>query len=212
MIVPGLGKKFRCNQRTNTDRVGRIQPALETERRQKLVDLLLVGYIQDFQGMRQGKTINTDHHRQLALLGNTKCLYGGIHRFLVVGAVKLYPAGVAHRHGILLIVPDRQRRRYRAVGTGQYQWHTQSRDVEQHLTHQQDALRGRCRIGTRTRGHGAKRNRRCREFAFNAHQFAVEFTVCNQSGQIFNNMSLWCYRVGRYHLRPTQADRLGDSL
>jgi len=68
--------------------------------------------------VRQGKTIHADHHRQKGLLGNFEGLNVQISRLLVVLGMELNPPRISDRHGILLIIPDAQWRRYGPVGAG----------------------------------------------------------------------------------------------
>src|SRR5512136_294855 len=57
--------------------------------------------------MGHDKTVVTDHDRYIHGLGNPVSLDYGVDDFLVIPAVNLYPACIALRDGILLVIKDR---------------------------------------------------------------------------------------------------------
>jgi hypothetical protein len=173
----------------------RVKCAGKLEGRQETIDLLLAGKLDLFHGMGQHETIHTHHHRQFSAFGNSVGLNGGVHGFLIVGAINLNPAGIAHRHRILLVVPDRQGCTYGAVGAGH---------------HQECATRQCCitllieRCLRRTEAEREKRRRRLSTDAENLLStliIAMQFAVGYQLGDILDDMGLRSNRISGHHLR-----------
>ena len=124
--------------------------------------------------MGQNETVHTDHKRQRGLLGNPEGLDMQIRRLLVVFGMELNPPGVPHRHGVLLIIPDVQRRGHGPVGTGEDDRQPHAGDAVNHFGHQQQALGSRGGVGPGPGRRGSQHHGGRRKLAFHVDEFGVQ--------------------------------------
>ena len=176
------------------------------------VDLLLVGDVDLVVGVGEDEAVHADHHRQRDLLGDPEGLDVQVERLLVRLGVELDPAGVAHRHGVGVVVPDVDRGSDRPVGDRHHDRQPQARRVVERLGHEEDALGGRRRIGARAGGGCADRRGERAELGLD-HQVLAggEVPGPDQVGEVLDDVGLGRDRVGADHLGAAERHRLGDG-
>ena len=177
------------------------------ERRQETVDEFGGRKVDRLEQVGEDEAVDADHHRHFQAFGDAKGLDRRVDGVLIVGAVDLHPSGVPHRHRILVIVPDVDRRTDGAIGAGEHDRQTQAGDIVENLAHQQDALRRRRGVGARTRGRRAEHHRSGGKLALDADHFAIGLALGDEPGDPFDDMGLRRDRVGRDDLGTAEGDR-----
>jgi hypothetical protein len=151
----------------------RVEHLARLEGRQVGVDLLLRRDVEALVGVRQDEAVHAHHHRHRQLLGEAEGLDVQVGRLLVGLGVELDPAGVAHRHGVGVVVPDVDRRADGAVADGHDDGQAQARRVVHRLGHEQQALAGGGGVGARAGRRGADGHRQRGELGFDVDELAV---------------------------------------
>jgi len=152
--------------------------------RQKLASLLLVQQLYRLVYMGQYEAVHADHHRSsdLSVLGDLVGLEGGIHRLLNVLGIDLNPAHIASPYGILLVVPDVERRSHGPVGHIHDQGHPQAGDIVEHLVHQSQALAGGGGVASAAGSADTHQHGKSGELGVHREKFAIKLTICHHLG------------------------------
>ena len=108
------------------------------------VDLVLLGNVDDFVGMREGEGVEDDHGRDADRFGDLEGLDGGVDDFLVARDVELHPAGVPLAEAVVLVRPDRPAGGHGPVDVAHDDRQPSARGPMEQFMHQGQAL-GRCR-------------------------------------------------------------------
>ncbi len=177
--------------------------------REEGVDVALLGHVDALDGMGEDEAVHAHHDREGELLGEAEGLNVQVRRLLIRLGEELDPAGVAHRHGVAVVVPDVDRRTDCPVCQCHHDRQTETRCVVDRFDHEQEPLaRGRG-VGARARGGGADRDRHRRELRLDIDELARrELARLHHGADRLDDVGLRRDRIGTHDLGPTQGHRL----
>ena len=98
----GLG----AHHRTDRHRIGRIEHLTRLIRRQESIDLRLRWHVNTLVGVGKNEAVHAHHDGQREFLGQLEGLNVQIERLLIGLGKQLYPAAIALRERVGMIVPD----------------------------------------------------------------------------------------------------------
>ena len=139
--------------------------------REEGVDVALLGHVNAFDGVGEDEAVHAHHDREGELFGEAEGLDVQIRRLLIGLGKELDPAGVAHGHGVTVVVPDVDWRTNGPVGERHDDRETESRSVVDRFDHEEESLACCGGVGARTRRGGADRDGHRRELGFDIDEF-----------------------------------------
>jgi hypothetical protein len=149
--ISHLGKRFRAHHGTDRHRFLGVEHLHRLEGRQEPVDFILIGNIDALVGMGQDEAVHAHHDRQGELLGEAEGLDVQVRRLLIRLGEELDPAGIAHGHGVTVVIPDIDRRTDCPVRESHYDWQAQTGGVVDRFDHEEEPLACGCGVGARSR-------------------------------------------------------------
>ena len=208
-----LGEGFRADHGADRGGLRGVEHLHRIVGRQIGVDRFLLGNVDALHRVGEDEAVDADHDRHRQFLGEPERLDMQIDRFLVGFGEQLHPAGVAHRHGVGMVVPDVDRRADRAVAERHHDRQAEAGRVVDGFGHEQQTLRGRRRVGARAGRRGADRHRQRGEFALDIDEFAIhEIAVAHQIAEALDDVGLRRDRIGADDFGAAQRDGLGHGV
>ena len=192
--------------------LGRVEDLAGLERRNEVVDRLLVRDVDLLVGVGEDESVHADHHRQRHSLRDPERLDVHVDSLLVGLGVELDPARVALGHRVRVVVPDIDRGADRAVGDRHHDRQAEAGGVVERLDHVEQALAGGGGVGAGAGRRGADRGRHRRELGLD-HQVLAGSEVAGPDhvGEVLDDVRLRGDRIGADHLRAAERDGLGDG-
>ncbi|OIQ66404.1 hypothetical protein GALL_520250 [mine drainage metagenome] len=149
--IAHLGKRLGPDHRADGIGIVHVEHLHRIEGWQEHIHLFLRRHVDSLEGVGQDEAIHADHHRARQFLGNAEGEDVQVGGFLIGFRVKLNPTRILQRHRIRMIVPYVDRCANGAVAHRHHDRQTQPGRIVNRLCHEQEALTGRRRIGSRAR-------------------------------------------------------------
>ena len=158
--------------------------------------------------MGEDEAVHAHHDGEGELFGEAEGLNVQIRRLLIRLGEELDPAGVAHGHGVAVVVPDVDRRTNCPVGECHDDWQTETRSVVDRFDHEEESLACGCRVGARPRRGGADRDGHRRKLGFDVDELTRrELARLHHGTDRLDDVSLRRDRIGAHDLGPTEGHR-----
>jgi len=210
--VTNLHERFRTYHGAYRDRVRRIEHLPWFESWEESIDIGLGDDVELFVGVSQDKTVHTDHYGAREFFGNAEGQDVEVGGFLGGFGEELNPAGIAHRHGIGVIIPDVDGCSNGAVADSHHNGKAETGGVIDGFGHEQKPLAGSSRIGAGAGSGCANGDGECGKFRLHVDEFAVaELAGLDHLRETFDDVRLRSDGIGADDFGLAEGDGFRDG-